>query len=245
MATLPLQQRVMHRPNRVYDRVFFSAMSLVILATVLFGFSKTYFMAGMVRAPLPNALIHVHGAAFTLWIVLLIVQTALISTRNIRIHRTLGMGGFCLALAMVGLGIWAAVDALHRGSAPLGLDAKTFFIIPITAIALFACFIAFAYRDRSRPEAHKRLILIGTISLMDAAVGRWPIAILQATPPLQDLVILAFLLVVVAFDVVSLRRVSKTTIWASAVVIVVHVARVPFGHTAVWHAVADFALGKH
>ncbi len=244
MTPTAVQVRSVHKPHRVYDRVFFSGMTLLMIAAVLFGFSKTYFMAGMVAAPLPNVLIHIHGAAFTLWLILLLVQNGLIITRNVKIHRTLGLAGFGLAVAMVVLGVLSAVDALRRGSAPLGLDAKTFFIIPITAISLFALFVAFAYRDRSKPEAHKRLILIGTIAIMDAAVGRWPVAVLQRTPPLQDLVILAFLLMIVAFDVFQLRRISRTTLWASAVVIVVHLTRVPFGKTAIWHSVAD-AMLKH
>ena len=105
--------RNVRTPNRAWDRMFFSAMALLVLASVLYGFARTYFLAGMVAAPLPNRLIHVHGAAFTLWIVLLIVQTALISARRVRVHMTLGMGGFGLAVAMVGLGVFAAADALR------------------------------------------------------------------------------------------------------------------------------------
>ena len=164
--------RNVRTPNRAWDRMFFSAMALLVLASVLYGFARTYFLAGMVTAPLPNRLIHVHGAAFTLWIVLLIVQTGLISARQIRVHRTLGLGGFGLAVVMVILGLFAAADALRRSTGALGADAKTFFIVPITDMVLFSVFVFFAYRARSKPEAHKRLILIATIALMGAAVGR-------------------------------------------------------------------------
>ncbi len=236
--------RAVHRPNRAWDRVFFSTMVLLILGTVLFGFARTYFLAGMVTAPLPNKLIHVHGAVFTIWIVLLIVQTALISAKQVKVHRTLGMFGFGWAVLMLGLGLFAAVDALRRGSGPLGLDAKTFFVIPITSLLLFAIFVFSAYRMRSKPEAHKRLILIGTVGIIDAAVGRWPVALFQQHPPMQDLVPFGFLLLLVIFDLFSLHRVSKTTIWASALLVVVHLARVPLGFTSGWHAFADWSV-KH
>jgi hypothetical protein len=226
-------------PNRKLDRIFFAVMILVLWATVLFGFSKTYFLAGMVRAPLPNLLIHVHGAAFSLWMVLLLVQTTLITTGNIKIHRKLGMAGFFLALAMVALGLFAAVDALRRHSGPLGLEPRVFFVIPISAILCFAVLVFAAYYWRGRQEYHKRLILIATIALMDAAVGRWPIAVLQEHPPTQDLVILAFLLIIVAFDLVQLHRISKATLWASLGLIVVHLTRVPIGQTHAWVAMAD------
>ena len=71
---------------------------------------------------------------------------------------------------------------------------------------------------------------------MDAAVGRWPVAVLQQHPPMQDLVIFGFLLLIVLYDVYSMHRVSRTTMWASALLVVVHLARVPLGLTGAWHS---------
>ena len=235
----------MTRPkNPAWDRVFFLTMVAVLWASVLFGFSKTYFMAGMVRAPLPNLLIHVHGAAFTLWMVLLAVQVGLVSAKKIQWHRTLGLAGFFLACAMVVLGLLAATDALHRGSAPLGLTAKAFYVVPISDMLVFSVLVFFAYRARRQPAAHKRLILIATIGLMDAAVGRWPIAFLQTNPKLQDLVPFAFLLVVMLYDLVSLRKIQKATLWASLFMIVIHLARFPVAFTPAWQAFATKMLGR-
>ena len=59
-------------------------MILLLWATVLFGFAKTYFMARMINAPLPNRLIHIHAVAFTLWMVLLVVQEGLVAGRKIK-----------------------------------------------------------------------------------------------------------------------------------------------------------------
>ena len=234
--------RAPHKAKRKWDRVFFSGMVLLLLATVLWGFAQTYFLAGMVAAPLPNHLIHIHGAVFTLWMVMLIVQTALISAHQVRIHRTLGMFGFGLAVLMVVLGTMAAADALRRGSAPLGLDARTFWVIPMSDMFLFSVFVFSAYWKRSKPEAHKRLILIATIALADAAIGRLPIPLFQAHPPTQDIASFGFLLLIVLYDLFSLHRVSRTTIWASLLLVIVHLTRVPIGLTPAWHSLADWVL---
>jgi hypothetical protein len=231
-----------YRPNRKADRIFFTGMPVLLWATVLFGFTKTYFGAGMVMAPLPNLLIHIHGAAFTLWMVLLVVQTTLISTHHVKWHMKLGVAGFCLSVLMVVLGTLAAVDALRRGRGPLGLDSVTFFVIPISSMVVFSVLVFFAYRLRRVAEAHKRLIILATIAIMDAAVGRWPVALLQQHPPTQDLVILAFLLLMVMYDLFSLHRLSKYTMWASLFIVVVHLGRVPLGHSAPWHAVVKHLL---
>jgi hypothetical protein len=229
-------------PNKKVERAFFALMVLLMLATVLIGFARTYFLAGMVKAPLPNKLIHIHGAVFSLWMVLVIVQTAFVATGNIRLHRKLGMFGFCWAVLMVVLGAFAAVDALHRGEGPLGLDPVSFFIIPVSSIVLFALFTFAAYRARRNPEAHKRLITIATINILDAAVGRWPLALFQQHPPTQDLVPFALLLMIVLFDLFQLRRVSKSTLWASALLVAVHVTRVPIGLSRPWHALVSHLL---
>jgi hypothetical protein len=242
VATNALPQHAVPRPLRTNppsDRIFFSLMVLLLWATVLFGFAKTYFLAGMVRAPLPNILIHIHGAAFTLWMVLLLVQEGLIAGRKVKWHMQLGLAGFALAATMVLLGLLAAVDSLRRGATVPGLDSETFFIVPITAIAIFAVMVWLAYRFRYSAATHKRLILIATIGIMDAAVGRWPVAFFEHYPKTQDLVPLAFLLAVMAYDLISLRRIQKATLWASLFVIAVHLTRVPIGQGQPWQRFAN------
>ena len=49
------------------DDIFFPAMSLVIFGVVFYGFAQSYFLAGMMRAKLPNVLVHIHGAIFVSW----------------------------------------------------------------------------------------------------------------------------------------------------------------------------------
>ena len=75
--TLPI-----HRPvNRTAEHIFFSSMAILLCVVVFIGFSPTYFRAGMLRAPLPSPILHFHGAVFTLWMMLFVVQTAFISAR--------------------------------------------------------------------------------------------------------------------------------------------------------------------
>jgi hypothetical protein len=239
----PLVRR--ERPvNPAWDRMFFAGMTVLMWATVLFGFTKTYFGAGMVAAPLPNLLIHIHGAAFTLWMVLLVVQIGLISAKKLQWHRQLGLVGFGLSIAMVVLGVMAAIDALRRGVGALNVTPKTFLVVPLSDMVIFSVLVLFAYLARRQPAAHKRLILIATIALMDAAVGRWPVAIFAAQPKLQDLVPLAFLLLVAGYDLISLGRIHRSTAWASALLIVVHLGRFPLGMTHAWQVFAGALGGK-
>ena len=76
----PVSRGPVYRPvNRKVERVFFSGMALLMCICVYIGFSPTYFGAGMLRAPLPSPILHIHGAVFTLWMLLFTVQAALVS----------------------------------------------------------------------------------------------------------------------------------------------------------------------
>jgi hypothetical protein len=246
MASVATERPAVRRDrpaNPMWDRVFFSGMAVMLWATVLFGFARTYFMAGMVRAPLPNRLVHVHGVVFPLWMVLLVGQIGLIAGRKVRRHMTLGLAGFGLAAAMVVLGVLAATDALRRGSSVPGLDA-TFYVVPMLGITTFAVMVFLSYRWRFKAGAHKRLILIATICIAGAAIARWPVAILQEKPALQNLVTLTFLLLIAGYDLISLRRVHKTTLWAGLALMVVQLAEVPIGLSPAWLAFARMMGGK-
>jgi hypothetical protein len=128
-------------------------MAFLILVTVLVGFGRTYFLAGVFRAPLPSMISHIHGAVFSSWILLLITQIGLVSAGRVDIHRRLGLAGFGLACLMVVLGVLAASNALARGFAPpgSGFDPRTFYAIPIVDMLVFAALVFFATAPASIP----------------------------------------------------------------------------------------------
>jgi hypothetical protein len=240
--------RPIHRPiDRRIERLFFAGMALLILASVFVGFARTYYLAGVFGAPLPNKLIHVHGAVFSLWIVLLLVQTSLVTAGRVDLHRRLGVLGFGLACLMVILGLWAATDSLHRGNGFLGATAATFYVIPVTDVLTFAGLVFAAFRARFQPAAHKRLIIIATIALLGAAIARWPLAMFHRSPVMIDVFSYIFLLLLVGYDLWSLRRIHRATLWAGALLIVVHTLRMPFAGTALWQGFAGWVqrLGTH
>jgi hypothetical protein len=215
-------------------------MAVLLLITVFVGFAHTYYLAGVFHAPLPSLIIHIHGAAFSCWMLLLITQASLVSAGRVDIHRRIGIAGLLLACAMVILGVMAATDSLVREAGPAGRDVKFFYIIPMTSILMFATLIVFAFRARSNPPAHKRLILAATIALMVAAIARWPFSIVNRHAPVATLFSYIFLAMIAAYDLWSTRKVHRATLWASAFIVLVSQVRVPIGQTAAWHTFAGW-----
>jgi hypothetical protein len=136
-------------PGRRFDHFFFSAMALLMLATVFLGFARTYYLAGGFHAPLPSLIIHLHGAAFSCWILLLVTQTSLVSAGRVDIHRRLGIAGFFLACLMVILGVLAATDSLVREAGPAGRDPKVFYIHPVDGYAASSRCLSFSRSARA------------------------------------------------------------------------------------------------
>jgi hypothetical protein len=165
----------MPRPaNRTAERAFFGGMAVLLCVVVFIGFFRTFFGAGFVEAPLPSPILRVHGIVFTAWMMLFLAQAALVSARRVAWHRSLGIVAFCLPPLMIALGVMAALDALGRKVTIGALDPATSLAIPLWNIAAFAIVIVAAWNARRRPDAHKRLVLLATIGLSDAALGRLP-----------------------------------------------------------------------
>jgi hypothetical protein len=226
-----------------HDDVFFSAMALLLLGTVLLGFGRSYYLAGVFHARLPNLLVHIHAAVFSAWILLLIAQTSLVATGRLDLHRRLGVLGAALAAAMVVLAFLVATDALARGFVPPGsrLDPKAFYSHPFIQTAVFGVLIGWALRARTDGPAHKRLILIATISLMGAAVSRWALLPTAHRGLLTSAIVDSFILLIACFDLWSQRRIHRVTVQGGLFMMIAHQLMFPIGLTPAWHRFATLA----
>lgn len=232
-------------PGRRYDHPFFSAITALMVVVVFVGFAHTYYLAGMLAAPLPSLIIHVHGAAFTLWMLLLVAQTTLVAVRRTGVHMRLGIAAFALGAFMVPLGVLAATDSLLRTGGhldPFGRDPRAFYIVPLTQILLFALFLFLAFRNRLDSPAHKRYILLANTSLLVAALARWPLAFMFRQVFVDTLLSYVFLLLLVLYDLWSTRKIHRTTLWGGAFLIFVGQARIPIAHSHLWRSFADWVL---
>ena len=228
--------------RRRFEHWFFSGMSFLILATIYYGFARSYFLPGMFRAHLPNVLIHVHAALFTGWIFLLVAQTSLVAVGQVRWHRRLGVAGFCLACAMVIVGCLAATDGILRGGQP-GIDPLAFYYTLLSTVLIaFPLLVYLAFRFRFNPPAHKRLILIATMLLIDAAIIRWPIRWIAESSLMTSVVVYSFLLLIIVYDLWTTRKVHPATLWGGAFVILFRETEDLIGSTHAWHSVATWLL---
>jgi hypothetical protein len=169
----------------------------------------------------------------------MLVQTTLVATRRTYVHRRLGLVSMAVAAGVLVTGMlvpflatsvrWHAWQSLS--SFPARADAV---VVSCTGPMLFAGFVTAGFLRRGRPELHKRLMLLASIAIINAAVARalddfgWPIVIgpfgfeaengLFAFMPavfeagFGNVFILPFVLVLAVYDYRKAGRIHPATI---------------------------------
>lgn len=161
-------------PAQARTGYFYVGMATACALFAWGAFSTTYWLqlaAGTLVGATP--LMHLHAGLFFGWTLLLISQTWRAANGRLDHHRAWGLVGISLATAMVVIGLSLAVASVREFQAHgYGERAKSFFILPFESISLFAIFFVAAIANIARPEWHKRLILVATVSLLQAGAGR-------------------------------------------------------------------------
>ena len=231
-----------------YDRAFYSGLAVIMAITVLVGFGPTYYLRSYFGAPLTvsgasslSPLTQVHGALFTAWVLLFVLQTALIAQRHVAVHRRVGVAGIVLAAAMVIVGTMTALAGAARGGAPDGVPATVFLIVPLTDMMLFAGFVTGAVLQRRNREAHKRLMLLAYVSIIVAAVARLP-GVITLGP--AGFFALAFLFAVIGmvYDYATRGRVHRVYVWGGTIFVLSVPLRLIVAETAAWQAFAEWLV---
>lgn len=244
MTTVVIPQPAKPRAAAAHDRAFYSGMAILMAITVFAGFAQTYYLRTYTGSPTFSGvttlspLLHVHGALFTAWVLLFIVQTALVANRKLTVHRRLGIAGVALAIAMIAVGWQTAISAAARGSAPPGVEALSFLVVPVFDIVLFTGFVGAAIAQRRNKEAHKRLMLLAYVSIITAAVARLP-GLFAYGPFAFFAVTFVFVLLGAAYDLYSRGRVHPVYLWGGALLAVSVPGRLMLSTTQAWRTFAE------
>ena len=219
---------------------FYVVASLLIVAVVLAGFGPSFIQIATGSQPRPW-IAHVHAGIYLGWLVLLVSQAVLAARGKIAAHRAVGKFGigYGALVWVVGLIVSFALPAMHVRAGEWDLDrAVTFLTIPLGDMVLFGGFFAAAIAYRSRPDIHKRLILLACVAIMFAGAFRLSYV---ANLPVQLSVWYSPVVAGMLYDRYKLGRVHPVY-WIGVVVMAIALLRIPFGETALWHGIGSALL---
>lgn len=226
------------------DRNLFLVAAIGFPLLVLIGYFKSYYFSTLFNVPpVANSLVHFHGIVMSLWVIYFTVQIALVRSKNIKLHMTLGMLGIVLAALVVIIGMATAYDAqLVRRSAPPNIDPHSFFILPVGDMLLFIVYFAAAIYYRKRPAEHKSLMLMTAINFAPAALFRIPIV------PENYTMLFAFgtpALIAIAFLIwMRIKHGKFNYVFAAAILLYVIglPLRLFLAETTVWHSFTHWLI---
>ncbi len=224
--------------RRTREHRFYSALAIVMALCVFIGFAPSYYMkAHFGVPPVLTPVLQFHGAVFTLWIVLLVLQTQLVANNRARVHRQLGVAGAVVAVLMTVLAAAVPITRLQAGvfgRVPGAPPTTVLLAVALATVIVFPVLMGSALYYRNRPDYHKRLMIIATAELLSAAFGRFPVV---GGNPLTffaatDLIVVAL----AVHDALTIRRVHPATAWGGLFLILSQPARLLITGTGVWLA---------
>jgi hypothetical protein len=148
------------------------------------------------------------------------------------------MAGAALALLVWSLGNLASIAAMNVGYKGVG-DPHAFYAVTFFSMQAFGIIVALGIWKRGEADTHKRLMLLSSAAILEAAVGRLPLDIVAKTAPLSfylgaDLVILAG----IAYDRATHGRVHPVWMWGGGALVLSQIFRVAIMNSEWWLAFA-------
>ena len=159
------------------DRVPSTVWLGILWLGMIVGFGVD--LSGFRQAPYaPLKVIWVHAFVFTLWMVLLTVQVLLVLRDRVAWHRKFGWFAAAWACLMAVMGPWAAIAAQVVAIHTPYYD-PSFLSVQLLNMVEFLSLLAWGLTLRKNPAAHRRIMILSTISLADPGFSRfsgwlWP-----------------------------------------------------------------------
>jgi hypothetical protein len=214
---------------------FYVYSAAVLLLIVIVGFAPTFYLRPVFGGPeyswrggVPELSwrVFVHGLILTAWFLVFALQAALVAARRTALHRALGWAGAAIGLAVIisgGMATPYRMAELAAQGRPLWPNRITSILVwsNTTSIVAFAILLAAAIVLRRRPDTHKRLMLLASISLIQPAFGRifrWPVF---EAPPLEILMLsvaapFALVGALIVYDFLSRKSLHPATVAGAA-----------------------------
>jgi len=236
-----ISNKPLERPGTSAETFFFY-MGILLISIVLLGFIPPVLSKpnGVFSLPL---LYHLHGLAFVCWFGLFTLQAYLVRDRSFRLHRLLGQSSIALALAMLVTGYLMMRAAYALPDFSIGSNGHVAsMMFPATDLINFSIVYVLGLLNRGTPPAHKRLMLLAGILILDPAVARL-IQTIDAPFALIPIAELALFALLIGYDFLTLRKPHWCSLLGLALFFAAMAAKLSVAQTQAWENIAQIVFG--
>lgn len=219
-----------NRAERPYGRYFYTCAALLVIAVMVPGLGRGFYLRPAFHAQSLRPLLIAHAVVMSLWFILFLVQSWLVSARYVSVYQRLGWIAAITGVAVIGLGVFTAVAS--NGRTPV---ARAFLTVSLGEMALFAVLAGCGIAWRRQIDFHRRLMLLSSVATLPAAVARIPVSWMKPLGAwgyfgLTDLLILTL----IPCDTVRHRRLHPAFLWGGLFIVASHPLRFVVGATPAW-----------
>ncbi len=206
------------------DSHFHAAMAWLFVIVAVAGFAPRSLAIVSGAMPIPPLVVHLHAAVMASWVGLLAIQATLSLAGRMDLHRRWGLASLVVApLVLIMLIAVTIVRQNDAAGTPGGPVVNNILFLQIRSIVLFPTFFIWAMRTRrTDPQAHKRMMLLATLMLLDAAIARMSWLPYNEFPK-SYLAVHLYLLLLLApallHDLSRLGRIHRAWVWGLALLL--------------------------
>ena len=223
------------------ERRYYLIAAVGIIVVVLAGFSIDFDLLFDMSSL--SFLVRAHGLVMFAWVGVFFTQVFLVARHRVDLHRRLGIFGATLALLIVIIGTYTSIVAARLGGdhLPPGIPAIPFLSGSLLLLLTFTVLAGTGLAMRRRPGIHKRMMLLATMLLLDAALVRfisvythWSVE----ASTLRNLLVLAC----IAVDTLRHRRLHPAFVAGGLLLLAYDFTEVSLASTTTWTQFAKWVL---
>lgn len=222
---------------------FYTTFGLVVIAIVVIGFSRTYYLKAWFNATPLTVRLQLHGFALSAWLVFFIVQARLVAAHRLTLHKRLGIVGAALAGLAVATTYATVFEAATLAVAQGSPTALTRFYSGLELATMFGLFVVAGIVFRKHPEIHKRLMVLAMLAAVGPGAHRAVTLIAGQVVRDPHIIVIALLLVgALAYDWRTRGTPHPILVWGGALLIALQMTRRLVGGSAVWQHVGNWLV---
>jgi hypothetical protein len=212
-------------------------MGVLLTTIVLLGFIPPVLLKPNGAFSLP-LLYHVHGIIFVSWFGFFTLQANLVRGGRLQQHRQRGRWSIILAISMLVSGYFMMRAAFALPEFAIGKNSHiASMMFPTTDLINFSIAFVLGLINRANGVAHKRLMLLAGILILDPAVARL-IETIGAPFPFIPIVELGLFGLLIGYDISRFKRPHWTSLLGLGLFFAAMAAKFSIAKMPIWTDIA-------